>query len=581
MPSRLGGRARIPIRPSHCPGLRHGKRTQADQAVLTVAHDAGIEGTVDGHVLLVGADRFMRGRVGNVPAWAENARQDFTSKQLTPVFIALDGQLAAVAGVGGRIRPDAKHTIRAFQRRGLRVEILSGDEPGTVLAVGRALGLAPEHCHGGLGPEDKVKAVEHAKREAPVFMVGDGVNDAAALAAATVGIAVQGGAEASLATADVYLGRPGVAALVELFTGATRTLSVIRRCLMVSLGYNVIAASLAVTGVVNALQAAILMPVASFTVLGMALWMRTFASPDEARHVGDLRPASRSPSCLASPRSGPLCAPPARDNSTISRRPPTAFCTMTKQRGGPGRRLACCGLGLAAYSGRLGLVRGFTVAGERIVELARLLTGGACGRRGLRGTFAVRYALRLGLGGFCTRRCHGCHMMCDLRLVRCRLARCRSRKLRRWLGLGRNRGGLGRHRLALADGGGGGDWLRRGYGLGHGRDGRRRRHRGHRPAIRHKPRCMQPKRRGYALDAPTNLIDQCDTGGSTTCEHQDGPQQKQLPAPLALELRHLRQGKRPHEDGQVEIWRGRLGVIGLERGHAGNTNRKVRSREPP
>ena len=252
------------------------------QAALTAAHAAGIEGTVDGHALLVGADRFIRGRVGDVPAWAEEARQDFNGKQLTPVFIALDGQCAAVAGVGGRIRSDAKDTIRAFQRRGLRVEILSGDEPGTVLSVGRALGLAPKHCHGGLSPEDKVQAVEHAKLVAPVFMVGDGVNDAAALAAATVGIAVQGGAEASLATADVYLGRPGVAALVELFTGATRTLSVIRRCLLVSLGYNVIAASLAVTGVVNALQAAILMPVASFTVLGMALWMQTFASPSEA-----------------------------------------------------------------------------------------------------------------------------------------------------------------------------------------------------------------------------------------------------------------------------------------------------------
>jgi Cu2+-exporting ATPase len=252
------------------------------QVILTAAHHAGMEGTVDGHGLVVGAERFVRDRLAEVPRWAEDARRVFMTKQLTPVFIALDGRLAAVAGVGSRIRPDAKDTIAAFQRRGLRVEILSGDEPGTVRAVGRALGLAPESCHGGLGPEDKVKAVEHAKRDAPVFMVGDGVNDAAALAAATVGIAVQGGAEASLATADIYLGRPGVAALVELFTGATRTLSVIRRCLLVSLGYNVIAASLAVTGVVNALQAAILMPVASFTVLGMALWMHTFASPDEA-----------------------------------------------------------------------------------------------------------------------------------------------------------------------------------------------------------------------------------------------------------------------------------------------------------
>ena len=250
--------------------------------VLSAAHDTGVEGTVDGHALLVGSDRFLRTRLGEVPAWADDARQDLTASQLTPVAIALDGQWAAVAGVDGGIRADAKDTIGEFQRRGLRVAILSGDEPSTVLAVGHALGLAPNQCHGGLSPEDKVKFVERAKVEAPVFMVGDGVNDAAALSAATVGIAVHGGAEASLAAADVYLGRPGVAALVELFSGATRTLSLVRRCLMVSLVYNAIAASLAITGVVNALQAAVLMPVASFTVLGMALGMRNFASPEKA-----------------------------------------------------------------------------------------------------------------------------------------------------------------------------------------------------------------------------------------------------------------------------------------------------------
>jgi Cu2+-exporting ATPase len=252
------------------------------RATLTAAHDTGIEGTVGEHALLVGSAPFVRERLRELPAWVEEARQDFTSRQLTPVCIALDGRLAAVAAVGGVIRVEAKATIAEFERRGLRVEILSGDEPATVLAVGTTLGLSPEQCHGGRGPEDKVKAVERAKREGPVFMVGDGVNDAAALSAASVGIAVHGGAEASLAAADVYLGRPGVTALVDLFIGATRTLVVIRRCLFVSLGYNLIAAALAVTGVVNALQAAILMPVASFTVLGMALWMRTFAPPKEA-----------------------------------------------------------------------------------------------------------------------------------------------------------------------------------------------------------------------------------------------------------------------------------------------------------
>jgi P-type Cu2+ transporter len=96
-----------------------------------------------------------------------------------------------------------------------------------------------------------------------------------------VGDAVHGGAEASLVAADVYLGRPGLSGLVDPFSGATRTLKVIRRCLAVSLGYNVIAATLAMTGIVNALQAAILMPLASFTVLAMALWMPTFRNHQE------------------------------------------------------------------------------------------------------------------------------------------------------------------------------------------------------------------------------------------------------------------------------------------------------------
>jgi Cu2+-exporting ATPase len=254
------------------------------RAILTTAtaHAAGIEGTIHGHALLVGSHRFVCDRIGAAPAWADESRVALTARQLTPVAVALDGAFAAVAGVGAPIRADAKNTVDEFRRRGLRVEILSGDEPGTVMAVGQALGITPEHCHGGLAPEEKVKAVERAKQDGPVFMVGDGVNDAAALSAATVGIAVHGGAEASLAAADVYLGRPGVAALVDLFTGATRTLTVIRRCLVVSLAYNVIAATLAVTGVVNALQAAILMPVASFTVLGMALWMRSFGSSKDA-----------------------------------------------------------------------------------------------------------------------------------------------------------------------------------------------------------------------------------------------------------------------------------------------------------
>jgi P-type Cu2+ transporter len=143
-----------------------------------------------------------------------------------------------------------------------------------VASVGESLGLAADACIGGAVPEEKLRVVESARRRGTVVMVGDGVNDAAAIAAASVGVGVHGGAEACLTTADVYLAKPGLASLVTLTDGATRTIHVIRRNIAFSIGYNLIGATLAVTGLINPLIAAILMPASSLTVV-LASWLST------------------------------------------------------------------------------------------------------------------------------------------------------------------------------------------------------------------------------------------------------------------------------------------------------------------
>ena len=155
-----------------------------------------------------------------------------------------------------------------------------------MVAVARQLGVPMRTVQGGATPEQKLAKVQEELARGPVLMVGDGVNDAAALAAATVGISVHGGAEASLQAADVFLTEQGLAPIVTLISGARRTVRTIKRNILFSLLYNVLGAALAMAGLLSPLVAAIMMPLSSLTVVSSSYRARTFAEAQTAATSG-------------------------------------------------------------------------------------------------------------------------------------------------------------------------------------------------------------------------------------------------------------------------------------------------------
>jgi P-type E1-E2 ATPase len=141
--------------------------------------------------------------------------------------------------------------------------MLSGDAQAAVQSIGERCGLPRDKLVAEASPEAKcqfVAALAHRGRR--VMMVGDGINDAAALAAADVGVAVSGGVDLALASAAVFLGRPGIAPVAQLVDFARYTRTSLRLLLGLSALYNVVAVTLAITGVMHPLVAAAIMPLA-------------------------------------------------------------------------------------------------------------------------------------------------------------------------------------------------------------------------------------------------------------------------------------------------------------------------------
>jgi len=252
------------------------RRDRAECAVREVA-GRGIQGVVVGEVVLVGTAAFLaESVVVPDPALVAEAAA-MVQEGLSPAFVAIGGSMRAVFGIGDPVRPDARALVTHFVESGWDVRMASGDLPILAQRIVSVIGIDRAHCDGGSTPERKMEIVATLERR-PVVMVGDGINDLPAMAAADVGIAVRQGAYATVARADVALTGGGLEQVAALVEGARRTMLTIHVNFAVSLTYNIIGATLAATGMINPLIAAILMPLSGLTVTAIALRMPRFTT---------------------------------------------------------------------------------------------------------------------------------------------------------------------------------------------------------------------------------------------------------------------------------------------------------------
>ncbi len=250
-------------------------RLQADS--VEQVPGKGIRGTFGEMVIAIGSSDFISSEGALSPEHFSAFCAQAAARGESPLLIARDGVVVSGVSIGDRLRSDSLSTLSLIRSRGRQVGLLSGDDPRVVSYFASALSISPEWAIGGATPEAKLEVVRRSDTPRPTIMVGDGVNDATALAAADVGIAVHGGAEAALHAADVFLTSPGLASLVEVLDGSLRTIRVIRRNLLFSLTYNVVGSALAMAGLINPLVAAVLMPLSSLTVIVNSYRSRTFA----------------------------------------------------------------------------------------------------------------------------------------------------------------------------------------------------------------------------------------------------------------------------------------------------------------
>jgi Cu+-exporting ATPase len=217
----------------------------------------------------------------SLPEELRRAKAEAESAGRTAIAVVWDGEARAVLEVADAIKETSPEAIKRLRALGLTPILLTGDNKAVAEAVAAEVGIAPEHVIAEVMPQDKVDAVKRLRSEGrSVAMVGDGVNDAAALAQADLGLAMGTGTDAAIEAGDLTLVRGDLRAAADAIRLSRKTLGTIKSNLFWAFAYNVAALPLAAAGLLNPMIAGAAMAFSSVFVVGNSLRLRGFQPAD-------------------------------------------------------------------------------------------------------------------------------------------------------------------------------------------------------------------------------------------------------------------------------------------------------------
>jgi Cu+-exporting ATPase len=237
----------------------------------------GVEGVVDGHAVVAGRPSLMADWGLILPRALARARAEAEAAGQTAILAGWDGAATAVFAVADAVKPTSADAVAGLRELGLRPVLLTGDNAAAAQAVAATVGIAADAVVAEVLPEDKVDAVRRLQGDGHVVaMVGDGVNDAAALAQADLGLAMGTGTDAAIEASDITLVRGDLRTAVDAVRLSRRTLRTIKGNLFWAFAYNVAALPLAAAGLLSPLIAGAAMAFSSVFVVSNSLRLFRF-----------------------------------------------------------------------------------------------------------------------------------------------------------------------------------------------------------------------------------------------------------------------------------------------------------------